>query len=247
MSHNINHGPWPPPGWLLASRRRCPSLKETFCLAEQPGPQWPPPRKGHHLLGSRSQDTLPSDHILLQAPHLLGLLGRRRTCRVTGQEQARPAWPASCFSAGIPPVDQGPHPVLCLWNPGLGQRLRLSRGGPSIQVYEGSQFCPCRASHLEGRGCLLCPQQEKNEMWTGLCLFEVTPGETVSPADLCTRPRLAASGCRERGLWASGLRPEPLLACSAAPSKPPAPLSLSSFMCKRESVCAVCPRPGRVT
>ena len=98
--------------------------------------------------------TLTSDHILLQAPHLLGLLGRRRTCHVTGQEQARPAWPASCFSAGIPPVDRGPRPVLCLWNPGSGQRLRLSQGGPSIQVYEGSRFCPCRASHLEGRGCL---------------------------------------------------------------------------------------------
>ena len=133
------------------------ALKKPSCLAKRPGTQWPPPRKGRHLLGSRSQDTLPSDRILLQAPHLPGLLGRRRICRVTGREQARPARPASSFPAGIPPVDRGPQPGLCLWNPGLGQRLRLSQGGPSIQVQEGSRFCPCRVSHLEGMGCLLCP------------------------------------------------------------------------------------------
>ena len=80
---------------------------------------------------------------------------------MTSQEQARPALPASCFPVGFPPVDQGPQPSLCLWNPGSGQRLGLSRGGPGIQVQEGSQFCPCRASRPEGRGCLLCPQQEK--------------------------------------------------------------------------------------
>lgn len=106
---------------------------------------------------------------------------------MTGREQARPTLPASCFPVGIPPVDQGPQPSLCLWNPGSGQRLGLSRRGPGIQVQEGSQFCRFRASHPEERGCLLCPQQEKTHgqsMWTGLRLFGVTPGGTVSACRL---------------------------------------------------------------